>query len=139
MRDMGDKGRTGTRPGSTNNVAKLTESDVLAIRERAAAGEILNNLAEEYGVTSIVISKIVRGLSWKHVGGPLTNIGKGTRVGIFHGSDNRFAKFTEDDIRTIRQLAAAGEYTKAKIAKMYNTTDANISKIVLRQSWKHVD
>lgn len=139
MRDMANKGRTGVRHGSSNHVAKLTESDVLAIRERAAAGEVLNTMAIEYGVTSIVISKIVRGLSWKHVGGPLTNIGKGTRVGIFHGSDNRFAKFTEDDIREIRRLAATGEYTKAKIAKMYNTTDANISKIVLRQSWRHVE
>jgi hypothetical protein len=138
MRDMSKKGRTATRNGSSNFTAKLTEDDVLFIRERAASGEILSNLATEYRVGSIVISKIVRGLSWKHVSGPRTHIGKGTRVGIFKGSVNPSAKFTEDDIREIRRLAATGEYTKTKIAKMYNTTDANISKIVLRQSWSHV-
>jgi len=59
--------------GNRSVNARLTERDVLAIRERYAAGdETQAELAEEYGLAQGgVISPIVRGLSWAHVGGPL--------------------------------------------------------------------
>jgi hypothetical protein len=63
--DMLAKGRN--RRGSAKSQAKLTESDVVAIRERAAAGELKARLAEEYGVTNRVIGEIVRFQRWKHV------------------------------------------------------------------------
>lgn len=52
--------------------AKLSAADVLAIRVRAAAGELRRALAAEYGVAESLISGIVRGHRWRHVGGPIT-------------------------------------------------------------------
>lgn len=57
--------------GQVNGHAKLTESDVLVIRERAAAGASGATLARDYGVSASSITSIIRGLRWKHVGGPI--------------------------------------------------------------------
>jgi hypothetical protein len=48
--------------------AKLSDDDVRAIRARYADGDISQSaLAALYGVTQMVISRIVRGIRWKHV------------------------------------------------------------------------
>ena len=51
---------------------KLTEPDVLAIREKRAAGAEIIPLGREYGVNHTSISSICMGKTWKHVGGPIT-------------------------------------------------------------------
>lgn len=54
--------------GSMSKQAKLTESDVLAIRERLSSGEKLKPIAEDYGVLISTISSVrVGGRGWKHV------------------------------------------------------------------------
>jgi hypothetical protein len=45
--------------------SKLTELDVERIRELAASGILQERLAEQFGVQSAHISKIVRGLKWR--------------------------------------------------------------------------
>lgn len=49
----------------------LTEEKVVEIRKRRYAGETMDKLALEFGVTRQAISQIVRGNVWKHVGGPI--------------------------------------------------------------------
>ena len=58
--------------GTMDPNAKLTESDVLAIRIMVAAGEKSRTAAALYGVQESLISGIVRGTRWQHVGGPIT-------------------------------------------------------------------
>jgi hypothetical protein len=73
MKDGVAKGRVHlpAQDGSNNPQAKLTEAQVLAIRERYAAGGILHReLAPEFGVSVPTIAGIVRGEYWPHVGGP---------------------------------------------------------------------
>lgn len=54
--------------GSTHPNAKLTEVDVGNIRQRFADGGITKTeLARDYHVTDVLIGKIVRGESWKHI------------------------------------------------------------------------
>lgn len=53
------------------------------------------------------------------------------------GEQHHFTKFTEDDIRTIRQRAASGEVHRL-IAIDYGVTRPTISYIVRRNTWKHV-
>jgi len=53
----------GERAGS----AKLTESDVIAIRTRSAAGELGCVLAREFGISRGAVSRIVLRKTWKHV------------------------------------------------------------------------
>lgn len=45
----------------------LNEQDVILIRFRAARGESLGRLAEEFGLTRHGIAGVVRGDSWKHL------------------------------------------------------------------------
>lgn len=57
----------GERQGS----AKLTEADVLDIRHLAAAGATGTSLAERYQVSRSLVTEIIRGNRWSHVGGPI--------------------------------------------------------------------
>lgn len=85
-RDMAAKGRQhvqrnpGQQPvcpperkarGSGHGNAQLTEAQVLAIRERNYRGELGKHLAAEYHCSTSLISAIVRGHFWRHVGGPI--------------------------------------------------------------------
>lgn len=84
IRDMVEKGRmwTQVRPedslGTKNPAAKITEADVLAIRNTYATGRVRQkDIAAQYGLDQTVVSCIVLGKSWPHVGGPITRAGKG--------------------------------------------------------------
>jgi transposase-like protein len=49
------------------------------------------------------------------------------------------AKLTGDDVQTIRSRYAAGGVSQAALAREYGVSAAVLSKIVLDQSWRHVD
>jgi hypothetical protein len=73
IQDMISKGRWGSPAarGVRNAHAKLTEAQVVAIRERFEAGELREALAAAYGVTPTTVGCIVNGRLWRHVGGPV--------------------------------------------------------------------
>lgn len=65
-RDMVAKGRQ--MRGEVHYAAKLTEQQVITIRERYAQGGIIYaTLAQEYEVSTQQIALIVRGERWKHL------------------------------------------------------------------------
>lgn len=68
-RDMLQKRRDGhgEHDGEAHPNARLTESDVLSIRARRAAGERQIDLAAEYGITGAHVSGIIRRKAWTHV------------------------------------------------------------------------
>lgn len=53
--------------GESHAMAKLTESQVLKIRERYANGEKIRDLGRDFGVTSGCIDFITRGKTWTHL------------------------------------------------------------------------
>lgn len=53
--------------GEQCHSAKLSPQQVQAIYERSHAGEQRTDLAKEYGVSSVMISKIALGKSWRQV------------------------------------------------------------------------
>jgi hypothetical protein len=53
---------------------KLSDDDVVIIRERAHAGAAGGLLASQYGVSESVISQIIRGRKRPHAGGPIRSI-----------------------------------------------------------------
>jgi hypothetical protein len=70
VRDMDAKARRVNRvsAGTINPNAKLSEQDVLAIRELHAAGGIfMPEIAKRFGVKAPCIFKILSGRSWKSV------------------------------------------------------------------------
>lgn len=65
MADM--RGHGTIRCGERHHAAKLTEADVVAIRQRLVGGESRRNLASAYGVDYFAIAKIATGRRWKHL------------------------------------------------------------------------
>lgn len=53
--------------GSVHPVAKLSETEVIAIRYRWAAGELQRPLAREYGVSQCLIWRICNRGCWRHI------------------------------------------------------------------------
>jgi hypothetical protein len=64
MADMVSKGRGNTVRGVENYMAKLTDAQVLAIREDGRSGR---ELGELYGVHQTTIASIKRGKIWAHL------------------------------------------------------------------------
>uniref|UniRef100_A0A6H1Z9W5 Putative homing endonuclease n=1 Tax=viral metagenome TaxID=1070528 RepID=A0A6H1Z9W5_9ZZZZ len=54
-----------------------------------------------------------------------------------HGQDHYRARLSEDDVRNIRALYAAG-HQQADIAERYGTDQGSISAIVNRRKWRHI-
>ncbi len=74
LRDAAAKGRIYTQrhsdhiKGSKHGNAKLTESDVIALRDEYRAGGITQRaLAKKYGMTQGPIREAIKGIGWKHV------------------------------------------------------------------------
>lgn len=66
-RDTVRRGRHGTTRGSKHKVAKLTEYQIIIIRERLAKGETSKQIATTYGVSKSLIDQVRWGRIWKHV------------------------------------------------------------------------
>lgn len=62
--DRERKGRSRNRSGSSCNFSRLTEEDALAIRLSSARQ---TELAAQFHVSTATVSRIRRGLIWKHV------------------------------------------------------------------------
>jgi hypothetical protein len=68
MRDMATKGRDRKARGSRVASSKLTEEQVASIRARYASGGVTQtDLSREFGVSQVMVSKIVRRAFWAHV------------------------------------------------------------------------
>lgn len=67
--------------GEDSHLSKLTEKNIIEIREKYATGSVSQTkLAKEFGVNHACIGNIVRGSTWPHVSGPLTFRGKGAKL-----------------------------------------------------------
>lgn len=58
--------------GSARPAARITEAQVIEIRERYAAGADGLALATEFGLAKCSIYLITSGSKWRHVAGPIT-------------------------------------------------------------------
>lgn len=59
--------KTGLRKANRGNCSKLTETDIVEIRQKKRDGQTLAELGKEYGVVFQTISKICNYESWGHV------------------------------------------------------------------------
>lgn len=53
--------------GTSNGNSKLTEEDIIIIRERCSKGHYLKDIAKDYGVSFQLISNIKLKKSWRHL------------------------------------------------------------------------
>ena len=62
------RGRSNTRKGSSHTWAKITEQDVLSIRQQYNGGKISQqSLATQFGLSQTAIGQIIRRERWKHM------------------------------------------------------------------------
>lgn len=137
--DMVSKGRLKPPKGETHWSTDLTVEDVVRIREAYAQGNVTQyELADKYNVTVGAINCMVLGLTWKDVGGPRTKRGH-VNPPVKRGEACYQAILTEDDVREIRRLYAAGGISYKKIGDRYGVNATHIYKIVKRHEWAHVE
>ena len=115
--------------GSRAGRSKLTEDDVRVIRQMLAVGENQVVIAEMFGVSNPSIAAIASGQSW----GWLLGGGQGP-VGYPTGAKNKLTVLTEDDVRAIRKLLAAGELQRYVAAK-FKVGNNTISAIATGKTW----
>jgi hypothetical protein len=113
--------------GENNPKAKLTEADVYAIREEYAQGQTSTAaIALRYDVSESNIQMVVRGQTWKHVGGTI----------VPKGFDPHLI-LTADDVIEIRRQAASG-VSATEIAAIYNVSRSTINQITRGKLWADV-
>ncbi len=67
MADKVERDRFTRTPGESHGMAKLTDAEVRAIRERLDVGEKQRVLAAEFHVSQATISNIRQRKNWKHL------------------------------------------------------------------------
>lgn len=124
--------------GEESHNHKFTGQDVMEIRWSYLGGETLRQIAARFGTSSTNVGYIVRGQSWPnlpHPEGPRRE----TPTGRFNkGAVPASTKLNPEKVREIRQLGAQGLHRR-EIADKYGVTPENISMILARKTWKHVE
>jgi len=136
--DAIDNGDYPDMHGENAGMAKLNDDAVLEIRERYAEGGVsIKELGDEYGVAFTTISHVINGTQWKHVGGP-TDVDTSERMGRKGESANN-SKLTEKDVKEIREMYENEGTTMYDVAERFDTSRTNVSDIVNRNTWTHID
>lgn len=109
--------------GENSEMSKLTNEQVIIIKQSLAKGDYLRNLSDKFGVSTTVISNIKRGLSWSHIrcDDEVENILKNQSL-----RDKR--KFSEDMIRKIKTDLKNG-LRSIDISKKYNLIYSTVHSI----------
>ena len=117
--------------GETHGRAKLTEKQVVEIRQRytGAYGE-QTAFAKEYGVSPDLIGKIVRGEVWTHMpdAQPIT---------VPHHV-KRAAKLQPEQVVEIRQQYTGGYGQQKALATKYGVPVSVVRKVVRGETWKNL-
>jgi hypothetical protein len=122
--------------GSDVPSAKLTEGDVLNIRQLRMSGAAITDLATSYELDFSTVADICNGKTWKHV---FDLDGCPTIESLLSVPGNRTpgAKITAEDAAKIKELLNSG-LTGREIARMYGVHFATISDIRTGKTWKAV-
>lgn len=122
-RDMVLKGRcrTGWNGGEESGHNKLTAGHVMTMRTRYAQGEsTLDELARQYGIGKMQVSRIVRGLQWKHL--PVLP----HPMGLFGNSK----KLTDAEVQEMRTQYQDNPISIRALAELHSLSEVEARRIV---------
>lgn len=126
-----ENARDAIEDGTGNN--DLDADDVLDIRRRAATGAATGvELAEEYNTTRANISKIINRESWTHL--DPVEVDEDDRE-----DSHPETKLVASDVLEIRRRYWSGDANGKDLADEYGVSPSNISLIVNRETWTHLD
>ena len=120
-----DRKRHGTVcSGEANNLAKLTNKQVIKIRDLYAKNKrSVLELADKYNVTDVTIYNIINGNTWKEIGGFIK-----TKKIIL----------TEEEVVYIRNSYANKEYSAEELADKHNLHIRHVKSILTGRVWQNV-
>lgn len=114
----------GNHPHGERNNAKLTEGDVEEIRRLYSLGAHRQEIAKQFNISERNVYQVARGERWTRTSSP--------RPVVTRRRDGH-PKLTDEDVREIRRLRAAGQPLRA-IAEQFSVTMSNVSQIARRTS-----
>jgi hypothetical protein len=117
------RGRSNSTKGALNGLAKLTEADVIYIRNSTST---IKSLADKYGIDRTNVESILKGKTWQHVAMPESPVEK---------SDGR-AKLTAEQVLAIRNADAL--ISLGELSRQYGVGIPLICMIRKGRIWKHV-
>jgi len=112
--------------GEKSYLAKLSENDVVSIKDLIINGFSNQELANEFKVDSGTIGQIRSKKTWKHIN-PELNLPK---------SSHTRNTLSANDIPKIRAMDIAGE-TRAAISRVFGVDSSTIYKILSGKTWKN--
>lgn len=126
--DSKSKGRAAIKPGYTHRNAKLTDAQVLEIRNIKGTQQ---SIADLFGISRANVSIIKRGIAWSHL--PVVSSGN-----IEHykarGEKCGASKLTADDVLKIR----ASRDVARVLAERFCVSISCINAVLYRKTWKHI-
>jgi predicted DNA-binding protein (UPF0251 family) len=121
-----------TSRGEQHGRSKLSEEEAKEIiRLRAEEGIRGIDLAERFGVSTSLVSMILKGKIWTHLNRPEKYVPRQRVI------QTQSAKITEEQVREIRLLHKEG-WTQPDLAKKYGIVPSAISHIITGRAWVHV-
>lgn len=115
--------------GEKSHLSKLTESDVLLIKDRLEKGERQSDIAKDFNITKQNVFAIKEGRTWSHV----TN-GKITSDAPLNKSGSKLT--VAEVIEIINMLK--DKKSCQSIADIYGVAQETINAIKLNRTWKHI-
>lgn len=119
--------------GSNASNARLTEEQVLEIKELLLNHVPLRTIAKEFGIKINTVVNIYKGNSWSHLTGFNREIAVDRRRGF-----NERSKLTPDDVREIKKLLKEGNILQKDIAAKFGVARNHISNINTGTSWSNI-
>jgi group I intron endonuclease len=118
------------RMGSSNPGSKLTEDDVIIIKQMLAQGINQSIIANKFNIVPSAISNIKNNKSWIHV--ELPNILNNDIKNIKY-----YYTLKENDVKEIKQMLIVKKTLK-EIADKFHVTIGTISGIKCEHTWKQI-
>lgn len=117
---------TGTRNGMhAHDLTTLTDDQVREIHALCSGGAPQWAVAEQYGVTQTLISHILRGTRWGHLGLPIVRLRE------------KKPRPSAETVRAVRRADLEG-WPRSMIADTFGMSKAAVSRIVIRQAYPDI-
>ncbi|WP_143340436.1 helix-turn-helix domain-containing protein [Demequina sp. NBRC 110057] len=110
-------------------MARLSDDDVVRLRERYAAGDSQAGLAQEFGVSQTSVSALVTGKTRADAGGPLAVGSPRPRRASAPASASPRVRLTDALVAQVRERVGAGE-ARAEVASALGISKASVDSIM---------
>jgi hypothetical protein len=137
MQDSISKGRFHRACGERASLSKMTTAQVLEIRRRRRTGELLRDIAKDFGLTPEGTGAIALRKVWNHIPEENPELGESPKW-ITCGERHSQAVLTVEAVLSIRREHRAGTESVDALAKRYGVSRASIWNVIRRVTWASV-